>query len=102
MTPHVQPTHTFLDRDGERLPTRFLPSGAYDVDTDNRTPMEELVNRFIDMADEFARIAQTAAEEQRMAGARLTRALSANNLDAADNPTTMNSLLMREKPLSTI
>mgnify|MGYP003979447133 CR=1 FL=1 len=47
VTPHVQPTHTFLDRDGERLPTRFMPSSAYDVDTDTRTPMEELINRFV-------------------------------------------------------
>lgn len=85
VTPHVQPTHTFLDRDGERLPTRFMPSAAYDVDTDTRTPMEELVNRFVDLSDEFAKIAQTAAEEQRMTGARLTRAVSANNWDAADS-----------------
>ncbi|MBT5961927.1 MAG: cupin domain-containing protein [Gemmatimonadetes bacterium] len=85
VTPHVQPTHTFLDRDGERLPTQFMPSAAYDTDTDTRTPMEELVNRFVDMSDEFAKIAQTAAEEQRMTGARLTRALSSGNMDAADS-----------------
>jgi len=60
VTPHVQPTHTFLDRDGERQPTQFMPSAAYDTDTDTRTPMEELVNRFVDMSDEFAKIAQTA------------------------------------------
>ncbi|MBT7596980.1 MAG: hypothetical protein HN559_18915, partial [Gemmatimonadetes bacterium] len=37
------------------------------------------------MSDEFAKIAQTAAEEQRMTGARLTRALSSGNMDAADS-----------------
>ena len=85
VTPHVQPTHTFLDRDGERLHTRFMPSSAYDVDTDTRTPMEELINRFVDMSDEFSQMVQAAAQEQRMTGARLTRALSSNNLDAVDS-----------------
>lgn len=85
VTPHVQPTHTMLDRNGERLPTHFMPSAAYDIDTDTRTPVEELVNRFVDLSDEFAKITQTASEEQRMAGARLTRAISSGNWDAADS-----------------
>ena len=51
VTPHVQPTHTFIDRDGERMPTRFMPSAAYDIGTDMRTPMEELVDRFVDLSD---------------------------------------------------
>ena len=85
VTPHVQPTHAFVDGNGERQPTQFMPSAAYDTHTDTRTPMEELVNRFVDLSDEFAKIAQTAAEEQRMTAARLTRALSSGNMDTADS-----------------
>ena len=32
VTPHVQPTHTFWDDAGRRLPHRFAPSSNYDVE----------------------------------------------------------------------
>ena len=38
VTPHIQPTHTIWTEDGQRLPHRFVPSSAYDVETDTATP----------------------------------------------------------------
>ena len=83
VTPHIQPTHTGLDDDDERKPIRFMPSSSYDQD-ESSTPIEESIDHFVDFAESLASITQTAAEEQRMAGGRLSRALSARNEEAAD------------------
>ena len=83
VTPHIQPTHTGLDGDGERKPIRFMPSSSYDQD-ESSIPIEESIDHFVDLAETLASITQTAAEEQRMAGALLSRALWARNEEAAD------------------
>ena len=83
VTPHIQPTHTGLDDDDERKPIRFMPSSSYDQD-ESSIPIEESIDHFVDFAESLASITQTAAEEQRMAGGRLSRALSARNEEAAD------------------
>ena len=36
VTPHIQPTHTWWGQPGARLPHRFLPSSAYDVEAGQR------------------------------------------------------------------
>ena len=83
VTPHIQPTHTGLDDDDERKPIRFMPSSSYDQD-ESSIPIEESIDHFVDFAESLASITQTAAEEQRMAGGRLSRALGARNEKAAD------------------
>ena len=83
VTPHIQPTHTGLDDDDERKPIRFMPSSSYDQD-ESSIPIEESIDHFVDFAESLASITQTAAEEQRMAGGRLLRALGARNEEAAD------------------
>ena len=83
VTPHVQPTHTGRTEEGDRLPVRFQPSSAYDVEEDP-TPVEELVNGFVSLAEELASEADTAAGNQREAGARLLEALAAGDEEAAD------------------
>ena len=83
VTPHIQPTHTGLDDDDERKPIRFMPSSSYDQD-ESSIPIEESIDHFVDFAESLASITQTAAEEQRMAGVRLSRALGARNEEAAD------------------
>ncbi len=83
VTPHIQPTHTGLDDDDERKPIRFMPSSSYDQD-ESSIPIEESIDHFVDFAESLASITQTAAEEQRMAGGRLSRALGARNEEAAD------------------
>ena len=59
VTPHVQPTHTSRTERGERLPTRFAPSSAYDVETDTEPPVAELVARFVEAS---AQLAESGAE----------------------------------------
>ena len=83
VTPHIQPTHTGLDDDDERKPIRFMPSSSYDQD-ESSIPIEESIDHFVDFAESLASITQTAAEEQRMAGGRLSRAIGARNEEAAD------------------
>ena len=83
VTPHIQPTHTGLDDDGERKPIRFMPSSSYDQD-ESSIPIEESIDHFVDLAESLASIATRAAEEQRMAGARLSRAVDARNDETAD------------------
>lgn len=83
VTPHVQPTHTGRSPEGERHPTRFMPSSAYDVETDTETPLPELIERFAAAAEEAARAARRSAEVQRAEGARLAEALAAEALGRA-------------------
>lgn len=83
VTPHIQPTHTGRDSKDERKPTRFLPSTSYDQEA-SRIPIDESIDHFVELAESVASIAQTAAEEARMAGARLSRGLAARNNETAD------------------
>ena len=82
VTPHVQPTHTGRTEEGGRLPVRFQPSSAYDVEEDP-APVEELLEGFIRLAEELGSAAGTAAREQREEGARLREALAASDEEAA-------------------
>ena len=58
VTPHVQPTHTFWDDQGNRLPSRFNPNSSYDVAVDNDLSLEDLLAR---QAQKSALMAQAAA-----------------------------------------
>jgi quercetin dioxygenase-like cupin family protein len=84
VTPHVQPTHTGRSPEGERHPTRFMPSSAYDVESDTETPLPGLIERFAAAAEEAARAAGRSAETQREEGVRLAEALAAGDLERAD------------------
>lgn len=83
VTPHIQPTHTLLAADGERLPIRFMPSRTYDVETDTRTPVEELIDRWVQASQVLAAVASESAGEQRRAAIQLKQALAAGNDGAA-------------------
>jgi quercetin dioxygenase-like cupin family protein len=83
VTPHIQPTHTGRDDNDKRQPIRFMPSSSYDQD-ESSIPIEESIDHFVDLAESLASITRTAAEEQRMAGARLSRAVGARSEEAAD------------------
>ncbi len=75
VTPHVQPTHTMRSPDGTRLPTRFMPSSAYDTETDTETPITELAVRLA-AADALARAACAGADGQRLSAERLADGVS--------------------------
>ena len=64
VTPHIQPTHTGRDPDGTRHPTAFQPSSSYDVETDSETPVDELIDTFVDAASAFAQAARYNADLQ--------------------------------------
>lgn len=83
VTPHIQPTHTGIDKEGERKPTQFLPSSAYDQE-ESRLPVDEAIDHFVELMETVASTATTAAEEARMAGTRLSRGLTARNMEAAE------------------
>ena len=69
VTPHIQPTHTMRTVAGERLPHRFTPFSAYDVEMDPDTPIEVLIDRHVDAAQAVAEAAHASANiQQEMAG----------------------------------
>ena len=83
VTPHVQPTHTGRDEDGQRHPVRFAPSAAYDVETDTATPIGELVDGFVAASAGLAQTAASAASAHREHGELLKQALADGDQDAA-------------------
>lgn len=84
MSPHVHPTHTPRDRDGERGALRFLPPATYGEPEESRLPVDEVIDQVVDLSEQLAAEADKTAQEQRMAGARLSRALASRNLDNAE------------------
>jgi quercetin dioxygenase-like cupin family protein len=84
VTPHVQPTHTGRDPDGSRHPIRFMPSSAYDTDTDTDTPLEQLVARVAEAFEETAVAARHGADLYREQGQALAAAVSRSDLAEAE------------------
>ena len=81
VTPHIHPTHTPRTEDGERLPHRFAPPNAYDLDENPNKPIEELIDHHVEAAESLAEAAQACARTQKEMGAKL-KELHANG----DNP----------------
>ncbi|MFQ6040360.1 MAG: cupin domain-containing protein [Candidatus Poribacteria bacterium] len=82
VTPHIQPTHTARTREGARLPHRFMPSSAYDVETDISAPIEELIQRHVEVAKAVAQAAQANAIVQQDIAAKLKAAIAAEDNNA--------------------
>jgi len=83
VTPHIQPTHTGRTEEGARRPLRFMPSSAYDVESDGSTSIEDVVDRHLEAAQALARAAQDGADVQRAMGAKLKAAVAAGDGKAA-------------------
>jgi quercetin dioxygenase-like cupin family protein len=83
VTPHIQPTHTGRTPEGERLPVHFIPSSAYDTETDTQTPVEVLADRWVQSFQVMAAVAQESARQQAQATIQLKQALAAGNDTAA-------------------
>ena len=81
VTPHIQPTHTMRTVEGERLPHRFMPSSAYDVEMDPDTPIEALIDRHLDAAQAVAEAAHANASIQQEMAGWLKKALAEGNPD---------------------
>ena len=76
VTPHIHPTHTMRTEDGERLPPRFAPASAYDVEPDMQIPIESLIARHVEEAERVAQAAQASADIQRDMSAKLQQAIA--------------------------
>jgi quercetin dioxygenase-like cupin family protein len=85
VTPHIQPTHTMWTQDGQRLPHRFVPSSAYDVETDTATPLPELVDRFVQATQAVSKAARAAATREAKLAESLKQAIASGDEDAASD-----------------
>ena len=83
VTPHIQPTHTMWTEDGQRLPHRFVPSSAYDVETDTATPFAELVDKFVKGTRAVADAAEAAADKEAELAGTLKGAAASGDDSAA-------------------
>ena len=62
VTPHIYPTHTGRDPDGERHAPRFPAPHHFDVTTDIETSLDEMVDRFAGLARATATAAAASAQ----------------------------------------
>ena len=85
VTPHIQPTHTMWGEDIRRLPHRFVPSSAYDVETDTATPFADLADRFVTAAKGLAQAAQDAANKEAELADTAKHAVASGDDNAAIN-----------------
>jgi quercetin dioxygenase-like cupin family protein len=83
VTPHVQPTHTGRTPDGGRLPLRFMPSSAYDIEADTSISLDELLDRQVQAAAALAEAARTSARVQQEAAEQARQAAAAGEGTAA-------------------
>ena len=83
VTPHIQPTHTMYNGNGERERPHFRPSSDYNTETDSTTPIDELIDRYVKMAQNTAVVAQNCAQIQKQLAAALKHALAAEDEKAA-------------------
>ena len=79
VTPHIQPTHTGRTPEGEPRPASFSPSSSYDVETDSETPVTELIDRYVELAEATA----DAASESARKAAQLKQAIISGGESAA-------------------
>lgn len=83
VTPHIQPTHTFYDDNQNRLPPHFRPSSDYNTQTDDTTPVEDLIDQHIQTARDLVAHAEENLRVQEKRGTALKAALSSDELDQA-------------------
>lgn len=51
VTPHIQPTHSFVDSSGVRLPHRFAPNSAYDLPNEDGFSTEALLHEMTNITE---------------------------------------------------
>lgn len=83
VTPHIHPTHTPRNDEGERLPHNYPPSSAYDVEPDMQITVSELITRQIHIANLLAELTKACAIVQKEMGEQLINALEEDNVEKA-------------------
>jgi quercetin dioxygenase-like cupin family protein len=81
VTPHVEPTHTYWDENGQRLPNRFGGTRAFGHSDSEDEPFESLARRQSAAIASLASCANEASERQRELTERLIQ-LAASGDDA--------------------
>ena len=81
VTPHIRPTHTYLDEEGVSKPAVFGAPNSFEGDTDTETPFQELLNRYAETAEQAA---TTAADQARRAAQYRDAYAAAAELAAED------------------
>ncbi|RKU26532.1 hypothetical protein C6497_13230 [Candidatus Poribacteria bacterium] len=84
VTPHIHPTHTPRNDDGERLPHNYAPSSAYDVEPNLQITLSELVTRHIHAAELLAELAKTCSTVQNEMGEQLLSEINEENKQDAN------------------
>jgi len=82
VTPHLEPTHTWWDEAGNKLPPRFGPATVKER-SGATEPVSELVERQVAAARSLAEAATASAEAHEQAGAEIERAVAAGDQVAA-------------------
>ena len=54
VTPHIQPTHTLYNSEGDRLPHRFAPNSSYDIPDDDGLKVEDLLHEVVGLTKELS------------------------------------------------
>ena len=95
VTPHIQPTHTFWDEQGRRLPNRFSSSAAYDMETDTTTLFPRLMDRLVKATRDVADAAGGAAYIAGQQSATIAGAVADGNAteSAASRDATWDALI---------
>ncbi len=62
VTPHVQPTHTYWNDDGTKMPPRFAPNANYDVVANDSLSVQDLLQRQAALSDRLAEAAAKVAQ----------------------------------------
>lgn len=83
VTPHIQPTHTFFDDDGQPLPPLFRPSSDYDVETDSATPVAAHLDRYVERSRALVVAAQNCSNIQEQLVIAMKTAVSQGDGPAA-------------------
>ncbi len=71
VTPHIQPTHTYVDEHGNRRPHRFMGPETYDTKNERSVTNDQVADSYLDALGEMTEAARKAAA----AGADITRRL---------------------------
>lgn len=83
VTPHIQPTHTYWNKDGSKKPPRFVLNTAYDVTPDRTTSTEEMLAQQLAAAEAWLDAVKLSTQTQRQQIAAYKAAQAAGDAEAA-------------------
>ena len=66
VTPHVHPTHTFYDSEGNRLPNIFMPNSEYDLSDKTDESIKVLLDEQIKITNDLLTIMKNFNSKQKI------------------------------------